>query len=77
MVMRVAVNLFAPVHDVVLGDAYGVIDAALVHGAPPRAVGDAAHAQLLRGGACGAGGSDIGDAGNAAGQRFTPRIAES
>ena len=65
----VAVNLFAPMHDVVLGDAHGVVDAALVHGAH-LAVDDAAHAQLLRGGACSAGGSDIGDAGNAAGQRF-------
>ena len=65
----IGVDLLLPMSQVVLSLMHGEVDAAAVHGAH-LAIYDAAHAQLLHGGAAGARGGDVGHGGDAAGQRL-------
>ena len=65
----VGIDLFLPMGKVALGLMHGEVDATAVHGAH-LAIHDAAHAQLLHGGAAGARGGDVGHGGDAAGQRL-------
>ena len=65
----VGVHFLGPMHDVVLGGAHGVIDAALVHDAH-LAIDHAAKAELLGRRAGSARGGDVGHAGDAGRKRI-------